>query len=775
MVDVAASLSFGEESPYLYEQVQESIESCRAQSELVKAVTAEAERFAQLSRSIATSGQNLSKLLTALAAKMVGGDGSSYSSAALRQLSTVLSELSTTSETLSEALNHSMVQPLDMLVSSRELQEIDLLNGFYQQTKIDHENVLRSYLHSDYNVGKRGETTESKALDVVKQFKVYEMGRFDIVFRINAYHAKLSIELGEACTCSTMGFRNYITSSAAVINGSRATTMDAADALSIQLLDYKQSFLGNQVVKANQRRDLEGILDSMIERVAFQLPQRAAVTAPADQQFISSIDTPLRDSSSFSSLSPSETPAPRGGGLAAGFGLGSRILQQFGSAIVGTVGSATSLVSSGEGAGGSTIDSKDSEGSSAPTVLCDVERRVKALDVPHEIGALYSPINQFTFFSQNVRRQGHCFFFRGKLPDRGKRSGGGGRGMSATLGSWRREWLVLDDTKLYLVREGFEMELLVNLEVCSVRDRHADYSFCIEIANANKSNLSLLFEGHSELTDWLSCLRSSIEDCLGAGGHYGLGRPSQSNGGLASLSQSGERTAANQAMIERLTRAETKCMDCRAPQQPLSWVSLNNATMLCIECSGVHRSLGSHISKVRSLMLDDLLDAEYAFLVEFICENRVNERVWESGLAEAGQTPWVGVPRDQFVRSKYASKAFLRRIVASDDETVSDGAGARASQRAHAALLESTLQEAVRSRNCIDTMLCLMQGAGAGHLNALLRLAVECNAINVVVLLVLNQSTHDADHLDVTTAIDIAAQAGHAVILEYLQQKFPQD
>lgn len=34
------------------------------------------------------------------------------------------------------------------------------------------------------------------------------------------------------------------------------------------------------------------------------------------------------------------------------------------------------------------------------------------------------------------------------------------------------------------------------------------------------------------------------------------------------------------------------------------WASTNFGTLLCIECSGIHRSLGVHVSKVKSLMLD---------------------------------------------------------------------------------------------------------------------------------------------------------------------------
>ena len=44
------------------------------------------------------------------------------------------------------------------------------------------------------------------------------------------------------------------------------------------------------------------------------------------------------------------------------------------------------------------------------------------------------------------------------------------------------------------------------------------------------------------------------------------------------------------------------CADCSMPEP--EWASLNYGVALCVECSGAHRSLGVHVSKVRSAILD---------------------------------------------------------------------------------------------------------------------------------------------------------------------------
>ena len=59
-----------------------------------------------------------------------------------------------------------------------------------------------------------------------------------------------------------------------------------------------------------------------------------------------------------------------------------------------------------------------------------------------------------------------------------------------------------------------------------------------------------------------------------------------------------------------------KCADCGSKKP--KWASINLGIMLCIECSGIHRSLGVHISKVRSVTLDDW-DMDLQKVCVFVC------------------------------------------------------------------------------------------------------------------------------------------------------------
>ncbi|XP_042202829.1 arf-GAP with GTPase, ANK repeat and PH domain-containing protein 1 [Callorhinchus milii] len=86
----------------------------------------------------------------------------------------------------------------------------------------------------------------------------------------------------------------------------------------------------------------------------------------------------------------------------------------------------------------------------------------------------------------------------------------------------------------------------------------------------------------------------------------------------------------------RNVRGNAFCVDCDSPNP--DWASLNLGALICIECSGIHRNLGTHLSRVRSLDLDDW-PVELIMVMTAI-GNSVANSVWEDsvqGLVKPGQ------------------------------------------------------------------------------------------------------------------------------------------
>uniref|UniRef100_A0A673M000 Arf-GAP with GTPase, ANK repeat and PH domain-containing protein 1-like n=1 Tax=Sinocyclocheilus rhinocerous TaxID=307959 RepID=A0A673M000_9TELE len=86
----------------------------------------------------------------------------------------------------------------------------------------------------------------------------------------------------------------------------------------------------------------------------------------------------------------------------------------------------------------------------------------------------------------------------------------------------------------------------------------------------------------------------------------------------------------------RNMRGNSICADCDAPNP--DWASLNLGALICIECSGMHRNLGTHLSRVRSLDLDDW-PVELSMVMTAI-GNAMANSVWE-GCVEGYIKPGV--------------------------------------------------------------------------------------------------------------------------------------
>lgn len=128
-----------------------------------------------------------------------------------------------------------------------------------------------------------------------------------------------------------------------------------------------------------------------------------------------------------------------------------------------------------------------------------------------------------------------------------------------------------------------------------------------------------------------------------------------------------ERAAQNQATIKSLLKLEPNkvCADCKRNKHP-RWASWNLGVFICIRCSGIHRGMGTHISRVKSVDLDSWTDEQLQSILSW--GNARANKYWEAKLAQ-GHVPSES-KIENFIRTKYELKRWAMEGPKPDPSTL---------------------------------------------------------------------------------------------------------
>jgi len=240
-------------------------------------------------------------------------------------------------------------------------------------------------------------------------------------------------------------------------------------------------------------------------------------------------------------------------------------------------------------------------------------------------------------------------------------------------GIWKHRFVVLDPNSLYVFHSDRQTKgtpVQISLFLCSIKSNPK---------NKNRFHLvtaseTYKFEAKNETMaqEWIVSIsnicntltqQSRENNQLPGAIHVSDSCYSDSN----SSSSYGSFTTGNKshpdskcAVLSLLdSNGNDRCADCGSNNP--EWCSINLGVFICIECSGIHRNLGSHISKVRSVTLD-VWEEEHIRAVSDIGNVRANAE-WEANIPFPFEKPKPNDPigiKKEWIQAKYELGLFRK-------------------------------------------------------------------------------------------------------------------
>lgn len=281
---------------------------------------------------------------------------------------------------------------------------------------------------------------------------------------------------------------------------------------------------------------------------------------------------------------------------------------------------------------------------------------------------------------------------------------------------WHKFWIVLDQGKLSEYsnwKQKLDLHMdPIDLRMASVREaRNAERRFCFEVITPS---FKRVYQATSEedMNSWIISINNALQSAVeGRSGRERRAVPTTNTtsesslkrdigsiltGKSQSLMHGGGHSHSNSSsgipfrritvgarptpvrtpssgydenpdqllqMLRDNDQGNLWCADCGSGSK-VEWVSINLGIILCIECSGIHRSLGTHISKVRSLTLD--IKSFTVDIVELLVliGNRVSNMIWEATLDPALKLAPQATreQRLRFITAKYVTRTYVQPI-----------------------------------------------------------------------------------------------------------------
>ncbi|XP_059711424.1 arf-GAP with coiled-coil, ANK repeat and PH domain-containing protein 2 isoform X2 [Haemorhous mexicanus] len=238
--------------------------------------------------------------------------------------------------------------------------------------------------------------------------------------------------------------------------------------------------------------------------------------------------------------------------------------------------------------------------------------------------------------------------------------------------TWNRRWFSIQNNQLVYQKKFKDNPTVVveDLRLCTVKHcEDIERRFCFEVVSPTKSCM-LQADSEKLRQAWIKAVQTSIATAYREKGDESEKqekKSSPSTGSLESGSETKEKLLKGESALQRVQciAGNAACCDCGLADP--RWASINLGITLCIECSGIHRSLGVHFSKVRSLTLDSW-EPE---LLKLMCElgNDVINRIYEAKLEKMGvKKPQSGSQRQEkeaYIRAKYVERKFVEKQASS--------------------------------------------------------------------------------------------------------------